>query len=169
MGETLVEQGGTDTADTTGLRSELSSAAVASMSAGILPGLPVELVGGMGYLAEVFTVGATASSLVGWGIHLAFCALFGAVWATFAGIGRVRRHVLTPTTGMATGMFYGVTLWVVNVGLLMPLFASHLVGDVGLPFPYLLAFDSLMALIGHMMWGGILGLGYPLVREELPT
>lgn len=167
MGEAVVNQGGTETVEPMGLRSELASGAVASILAGLITAFPVQLVDGMGYIAWLFTLGATTSAVVGWGFHVLFSALFGGIWAAFGGIDRVQPYVLTPTTGMAGGMFYGVALWFVNIGFLMPLLGQHLLGYTGVPLPYLVEFDSLVTLIGHMMWGGVLGLGYPLVRDKL--
>lgn len=167
MAEAVVNQGRTETVEPAGLRPEVSSAAVASVAAGLLTAFPIQLVDGLGYVAWLFTLGATESTVVGWGFHLLFCALFGGVWAAFAGLDRVQRHLHSPTTGMAAGMFYGVVLWFVNVGFLMPLFGIHLLGFDGVPLPYLLAFDSLVTLIAHMMWGGVLGLGYPLARDKM--
>lgn len=167
MGESVVNQGGIETVESAGLRSEIPSAAIASIVAGLLTAFPVQLVEGMGYIAWLFTLGATTSAIVGWGFHLLFCALFGGLWAAFGSIEGLQAHVHSPTTGMAAGMFYGVVLWFVNVGFLLPLLGMYLLGYTSIPLPYLLEFDSLVTLIGHMMWGGVLGLGYPLVRDKM--
>lgn len=167
MARAVVTQGRTEPFEPAGLWSEASSAAVASVVAGLLTAFPAFLVDRMGYIAWLFTLGATNSPLVGLGFHVLCCAIFGAFWAAVGGLGSAQRYVLTPTTGMAAGMFYGVALWFVNVGFLTPLFGIHVLGDTSVSLPYLLEFDSLVVLIGHMMWGGILGLGYPLVRDRM--
>lgn len=167
MGEAIVNQGGIETVEPMGLRWEIASGAIASILAGLVTAFPVQLVGGMGYIAWLFTLGATTSTVAGWGIHVLFSGLFGGIWAASGGIDRVQPYVFNPTTGMAGGMFYGVVLWFVNVGFLMPLLGQELLGYTGVPLPYLVEFGSLVTLIGHMMWGAVLGLGYPLVRDKL--
>lgn len=167
MGEAVVNQGGTGTVEHAGMRSEIASGAIASILAGLLTAFPVQLVGGIGYIAWLFTLGATTSTVVGWGFHVLFSALFGGIWAAFGGIDRVQGFVLTPTSGMAGGMFYGVLLWFVNVGFVLPFVSRSVLGYMGVPMPFLVEFGSLVTLIGHMMWGGILGLGYPLVRDKM--
>ncbi|WP_224448236.1 histidine kinase [Haloprofundus salilacus] len=99
-----------------------------------------------------------SGGLEGWVIHMANSAILGVVFAAIAGVAN-----LGESTGRsaAAGVAYGVVLWVVLAAFVMPIW----LGAVGFPeVPPLPNFDP-MSLVGHVVYGLVLGAVYPSVRN----
>ena len=94
----------------------------------------------------------------GWGVHLAFSAAFGLVFAAAVGAFDVPDAV-GQNVGLGTG--YGFVLWPVNIVVVWPLWLQ-MVG-----FPAAPAFPNVawMPLVGHLLYGLILGFAYPFVDD----
>jgi signal transduction histidine kinase len=133
-----------------------------AMAAGVVAGV------GMGLTLQSFSntlpvIGAlygTASVGVGWISHLFHSLVFAVVFATvleyprFSGVTRQ----VGLMTGLATG--FGAVLWLVAAGVVMPLWL-RLVG-VEVPLPRL----QFVPLVGHLLWGGLLGGSYWLLDHR---
>lgn len=99
-----------------------------------------------------------SGTVAGWVVHLVFSAAFGVAFAAAVGAfdatDRVGRNA-----GLGTG--YGALLWLVNIGVIWPLWLQA----VG--FPNAPAFPNLawMPLVGHLLYGVVLGATYPFADD----
>jgi hypothetical protein len=131
----------------------------ARIGAGIIGGL----VGGVafGILMQItdmipmvaMLVGSEAA-VVGWLVHLVIAAFIGATFAVLFG-----RYATSVGASIAIGAGYGVVWWVLGGLILMP---ARLGMDV-------FVFNTMawQSLIGHVVYGILLGLVYALVAPRL--
>ena len=119
-----------------------------SVGAGVAGGLVGGIVFGammaaMGMMAMVAMLVESEAIAVGWGVHLAISVVFGAVYGA-----ALRGNA--PGYGRATafGAVYGVVLWVIGALLIMPLW---------LGMPLMFGEDQIMSLVGHLVFGVLLG------------
>ncbi|EJN59907.1 hypothetical protein [Halogranum rubrum] len=94
----------------------------------------------------------------GWFIHMSHAALLGVVFAGLADAAGVGTN-LPRSVGL--GVVYGAILWVVLAALVMPIWLSA-VGFAGAP--PLPNFNP-TSLVGHLVYGGVVGAVFPFVRE----
>ncbi|MDP9466614.1 MAG: DUF1440 domain-containing protein [Actinomycetota bacterium] len=111
------------------------------LAGGVVFGLMMQAMGMMGMVAMLV---GSESVAVGWALHLAISALFGAVYGAL-----VAPRVTGWGSGLLTGAVYGAVLWVIGPLLLMP-------AKMGMP---LLTVDAmaLQSLYGHLAFGVVLG------------
>lgn len=121
---------------------------------GVLFGAMMQMMGMMGMVAML--VGSEAVG-VGWIVHLAISAVFGSVYAL----------ILGPRTssfgrGVLLGSGYGAIAWVIGALVLMPLGLgmTEMVFTVGQ--------DQIMSLIGHLVFGVVLGVVYHAMSVRTP-
>jgi uncharacterized membrane protein YagU involved in acid resistance len=133
----------------------------ARVAAGIAGGLAGGVVFGIlmqtwGMLPMVAMLVDSESVAVGWLVHLAISALFGAIFAVVFG-----RWAATPTAAVGIGLAYGVLWWVLGALLIMPawLGMTEMVFKVNT--------TAWQSLAGHLSYGLLLGLVYALVRPRL--
>ncbi|MBI2844654.1 MAG: hypothetical protein HYX78_14770 [Armatimonadetes bacterium] len=127
--------------------------AVSGIAGGIVFGM---LMGMMGFLPMVAMLIGSNSAAVGFGVHLVNSALIGAFYGVvFAGTEYVRRH------GLVSGLGYGVLWWILGPLFIMPLW-------LGMPLPWSAAgiAASLPSLMGHMIYGAILGILYGILARR---
>jgi len=137
-------------------------ATVSGLIAGGLFGVVAHFgLGVMGTVGAIFLLGSSA--VAGWAVHAVLSAAFGALWGVITEYEAISEYTRNPTTGMTLGAVYGFALWFVNVGLLLPIWATNVLG-LYTPFPYLLETGAMMPLLGHLLWGAILGFVYPVMR-----
>jgi signal transduction histidine kinase/uncharacterized membrane protein YagU involved in acid resistance len=120
----------------------------------------------MGWLLQSFTgtlpvIGAlygVASPVVGWITHLFHSVVFGLAFVTAVPAAPGRDDQTLRLVG--TGVTYGIGLWLVAAGVVMPLWLR----SVGVPatLPNL---DS-VGLVGHVVWGVALALGYAVLSKK---
>jgi uncharacterized membrane protein YagU involved in acid resistance len=137
----------------------------AALPARIVAGVAGGLVGGVafGVIMQAIDVMPMVAQLInsdsiamGWLVHLFNSALFGAIYAAlfdrWAG-------TLAPAVGI--GLAYGVLWWVLGALLIMPawLGMNEMIFQVGT--------TQWQSLIGHLIYGALLGLVYVLVRPRL--
>jgi uncharacterized membrane protein YagU involved in acid resistance len=121
------------------------------IAGGIVFGLLMQM---MGMIEMVAKLVGSSSPAVGWVLHLAISAFIGATFALLLG-SRVTR--LLPAA--ALGMAYGAAWWVLGALLIMP-------AQLGMPVLVLNA-TAWQSLMGHLLFGVVLGLVYAmLVRRE---
>lgn len=135
-------------------RANLLGVSGAALVAGIVMGLYLQFVAGL--LPVVGALYSVESQAVGWITHQFHSVVFGLLFA--AG---VTRPTLRGYDGVGQrtllGIGWGVVLWLVAAGLIMPLWLQ-LVG-IGAMTPNL----TVTGLVGHVVWGAVLGGGYALV------
>ncbi len=141
----------------------LRDAALASIVAGITFGLLMQFVMGvMATIGALFTFGQEGL-LLGWGTHMVLSLVFALLYAVVTWSRSLADYASAPGPGLVLGAAYGVVLWVVNVGFIWPVWMNA-VGVVTLPVPFLLESSALQSFGGHLVWGGVLGAVYPLLR-----
>lgn len=96
--------------------------------------------------------------IVGWILQASLAAVFGVVFAAVVGaldwgddVGR--------SVGLGTA--YGAILWIVNFGFVFPLWLRA----VDLPSMATLVSFDLVALVGYLVYGAVLGAVYPYVNR----
>lgn len=93
--------------------------------------------------------------LAGWVVHMAHAAVLGVGFAAVAQ--RLEPESLGRSVGV--GLVYGVVLWLVLAVLVMPVWLDA----VGLANAPALPNVNGKSLLGHPVYGGVLGLTYPVV------
>jgi uncharacterized membrane protein YagU involved in acid resistance len=132
---------GTTGAGRAALVQRLTAGVAGGLAGGLVFGMMMQVMGMIGMVAQL--VGST-SAAVGWVVHLAISAFFGAAFAVLlAGLLR------GPGMALLLGAVYGVVLWVVGPLLLMPAF-------MGMPV-FVVDQTAVMSLIGHVAFGVVLG------------
>ncbi|MDL5362869.1 histidine kinase [Halalkalicoccus sp. NIPERK01] len=96
------------------------------------------------------------AGLTGWIIHMSNSAVLGVVFGAIVGASD-----LSGTGTLAgVGLAYGIVLWVALAAVVMPVWLSA----VGFPMaPPLPNFDP-MSMVGHAVYGVVLGAVYAVVR-----
>lgn len=103
--------------------------------------------------------GFSGSLVVGWLAHLVHGIGFGLVFAVVMddpSLVRVSDRIWKSTTA---GVVFGIVLAVVGMGLLMPMWSRA----VGLSFTPELPFVTVPLLVGHVVFGAVLGGLFPFV------
>lgn len=130
---------------------EVLVAGGAAVVAGVAMG--VYLQASTGLLPVIGSLYGIDSEIVGWITHLFHSVVFGVLFAA-----AVSRPHLARYDGYAArsvlGIGWGVILWLVAAGVVMPVWL-HVVGVEAL-LPNL----TRPGLVAHILWGGILGFGY---------
>lgn len=135
------------TTTTTGARSNVTARHVVygvagGLAGGIAFGVMMSAMGMIGMIAAL--VGST-SVAVGWVVHLAIACFIGATYGLFAA-GRARGIGF----GLVTGVAYGLVWWVLGALLIMP-------AVMGMPV-FVVNDMAVNSLIGHLIYGAVLGL-----------
>lgn len=139
--------------------SSFSTGVGTSVPAGILGGLAGGVVFGvmmqmMGMIPMIAMLVGSESMAMGWIIHLAIASFIGATFALLLG-GRANR----PGSSTALGLGYGLVWWILGPLLIMP-------ARLGMP-TFMINDMTVNSLIGHLVYGAVLGLTYALVRPRL--
>ena len=129
--------------------------------AGIVFGLMLQVM-----MTDVITVAIPAlyglsGVLAGWVIHLFNSVVFGVVFGTAVATTSLDDYADSWGTAGILGVAYGVVVWIVAAGIVMPIWLD-LVGFPGAP-P--LPNFNVMSLIGHAVYGIVLGIGYYLLHH----
>ncbi|QLG28472.1 histidine kinase [Halorarum halophilum] len=95
--------------------------------------------------------------LAGWVIHMAHAAVLGVGFAALAQATDIR----STAKSIGVGVAYGVVIWVALAVLLMPLWLSAVGSPANPPFPNL----NPMSLVGHVVYGAVVGATFPAVRN----
>ncbi|WP_323191192.1 histidine kinase [Halostella sp. PRR32] len=101
-----------------------------------------------------------SGGLAGWVIHMSNSAVLGVVFAAIASAGAFREYADSPGTSAALGIAYGVVLWVVLAAIVMPIWLDA----VGFGMAPAVPNFNPMSLVGHVAYGVVLGVVYPLLR-----
>jgi hypothetical protein len=96
--------------------------------------------------------------VVGWLVHLTHGGAFGFLFAGLAVGARTRRGVV------ALGVGFGVVLWFVGAGSIMPIWLTTIgfPGDVSVPNL------EPTVLVAHLLYGSVLGLTVPELADLRP-
>ena len=139
---------------TPGIVAALSAGAIAGVTMGAL------FVALTGLLPVVGALYGVSNALVGWITHLFHSAVFALLFAA----GYTHFYAGDPNDSAALGALagagWGVVLWIVAAGILMPVWLRAV--GVASPLPNLTA----VGLFTHVVWGAVLGSSYVLVRRR---
>jgi hypothetical protein len=151
------------------MRTKLGAGILAGLIAGVIFGIMMTMMttptpdgGRMPMMEMVAQVVRSDSLAVGWVYHLFNSALIGAIFGWVLGSGG-----LGYGGALAKGIGYGIFWWILGGQILMPLFLGME------PFAALqmapMRSVALMSLVGHVIFGGILGLAYAGLRGGEPV
>lgn len=144
---------------------DFRGAALASIAAGIAFGVLIQFVmGAMATIGALFTFGQEGL-LLGWVTHMILSLVFALLYAVVAWAEALEEYASGVSTGLALGAAYGIVLWIVNVGFIWPVWMNVVGVNSMLPIPFLFETPALQSFAGHLVWGGVLGALYPLLRE----
>ncbi|MBW3591819.1 MAG: hypothetical protein KY393_08260 [Actinobacteria bacterium] len=136
-----------------------NATAAGTLPAGVMGGLAGGIVFGMlmqmmDMLPMVAMLVGAESVAIGWLVHLAISAFIGAVFALALG-----SRVSSAASGAAWGAGYGLLWWVLGPLLIMP-------ARLGMQ-TFMFNETTMQSLMGHLVYGVILGIVFVLVRPRL--
>ncbi|MUW13662.1 histidine kinase [Halorubrum sp. CBA1125] len=112
-----------------------------------------------GVLPVIGSLYGIQSPLVGWITHLFHSVVFGLLFAAGSATPRARRVASGAVGSGLLGVGWGIALWLVAAGLLMPVWLRLL--GIPAPVPNL----TLTGLLAHALWGAVLGVSYRWVSD----
>ena len=116
------------------------------------------MMGMMGMLPMIGRMVGHPSAITGFLVHLVNSAVIGAGFAVLFG-----RSVSGIGGGLNTGLLYGGFWWFLGPLTLMPLFMGM---GLGVNWNAAAAVTMLPSLVGHLMYGAILGASFAWLRER---
>lgn len=123
----------------------------AGVAGGVMFGMLMQM---MGMIPMVAQLVGSDSSAVGWLVHLAISAFIGATYGIL-----FARYAVRPAPAAVTGLLYGAAWWILGALILMP-------ARLGMP-TFTLNTTAWQSLMGHLLFGLILGLGYTTLHRSM--
>ena len=125
--------------------------AFAGLIGGVVFGLMMQMMMPpmMGMIGSLFGVPS-----LGWGVHLAFSAIIGAIFAC-----AIRSRAATWGAALAFGAAYGLVWWILGPLLIMPTWLG-----MGPQLAQALSGPNVMSLVGHLVFGVVTGTAYRALR-----
>ena len=129
----------------------------AGVYGGLIGGLVFGIMMGMmGMLGMVAQVVGSESVIVGFVYHMFNSAVIGALFVPLYG-----RWATDKGRGLSFGLIYGLVWWFLGPLILMPLFLG-----MGIRLSVEGMSMALPSLWGHLIFGGILGILYPVFAKK---
>lgn len=153
----------TDAEQAEATRNVWLSGIVVGIAGGIVFGVLMQMM--MPDILEMAIPGMYALSpsfALGWLIHLFHSAVFGLIYAGIVQFDALAEYATRVSTGGGLGIAYGVIVWVIAASIVMPLWVGVML-PVNPPVP---DFNP-MSLVGHAVYGVILGTLYPEVTARI--
>jgi len=101
--------------------------------------------------------------VAGWIAHLFHSVVFGLIFAAaVTSVPSLSAYADRVSTGAGLGIVYGVIVWIVAAAIVMPIWLSA----VGFPGAPPLPNFNPMSLVGHVVFGVVLGGLFPVVRNR---
>ncbi len=116
------------------------------------------MMGMMGMLPMIGKMVGHPSAITGFLVHLVISALIGVSFAVV-----FHRFVHAAIAGLGYGLLYGGAWWFLGPLTLMPLFMGM---SLGVNWNATAASQMLPSLVGHLIYGTILGLSYAWLRNR---
>ena len=134
---------------------ELKLGAYGGLAGGLVFGA---MMGFMGMLPMIGSMVGQETAAAGFAVHMVNSVIIGAGFAIVLG-----RFVSGTRVGVGVGLAYGGAWWILGPLTLMPLFMGM---GLGVNWNTAAAAAMLPSLVGHLMYGGVLGLVYTWLRER---
>ena len=134
---------------------ELKLGAYGGIAGGLIFGV---MMGMMGMLPMIGSMIGQPTAAAGFAVHMANSVIIGVGFAIVLG-----RFVSGTPSGVGVGLAYGGAWWILGPLTLMPLFMGM---GLGVNWNAAAAVAMLPSLVGHLMYGGILGLVYTWLRHS---
>lgn len=133
---------------------QVKNGVLGSLAGGVVMGVPMQMMGSIKMIAMMV---GSESALVGWVAHLLISAIFGVAYALLFG---------KQQTQWLTGLIYGFIWYLLGPLTLMPLFMG-----MGVQWSAAAVSGSMSSLVGHLVYGLVLGLVYQALakREAVGT
>lgn len=132
--------------------------ALAGLVAGIVMGAMLTMQMGPVIEVAIPSMYGLSGLAAGWAVHLFHSVVLGIV---FAGVGSALSSADSVGRSAALGLGYGVVLWVGLAALTMPVW----LGAVGSPANPPLPNFNPQSLVGHVVYGLVLGLVFPYLQD----
>jgi hypothetical protein len=126
------------------------------LAAGLVFGIMMAMVGMLPMIAQM---ASSSSPAVGFGIHVIISAIIGAIFAVIVG-DRLR----TVGSLASAGLVYGLAWWFIGPLTLMPLMMGM---GVGVNWTGAAISAAMPSLVGHLVYGGILGAVYAWLERSV--
>jgi hypothetical protein len=150
------------------MRTKITAGIIAGLIAGVVFGIMMQMMtaptpegGEAPMMKMVANVVRSDSIAVGWLYHLFNSAVIGALFGWLLG-DRAQNY----SSGLGWGALYGVGWWILGGLILMPLLLGMPVFAPLLMEPMRMV--AMGSLIGHLIYGLILGAGFVFLRHEMP-
>ena len=134
---------------------ELKLGAYGGLAGGLVFGA---MMGFMGMLPMIGSMVGQPTAGAGFVVHMVNSVIIGAGFALVLG-----RFVSGTHSGVELGLAYGGAWWILGPLTLMPLFMGM---GLGVNWNAAAAAAMLPSLVGHLMFGGVLGLVYAWLRHR---
>ena len=134
---------------------ELKLGAYGGFAGGLLFGA---MMGMMGMLPMIGSMVGQPTAGVGFIVHMVNSVIIGAGFAVLLG-----RFVSGTSSGVGLGLAYGGVWWILGPLTFMPLFMGM---GFGVNWNAAAAVAMLPSLVGHLMYGGVLGLAHAWLRHR---
>ena len=134
---------------------ELKWGAYGGFAGGLIFGM---LMGMMGMLPMIGSMIGQPTAAAGFAVHMANSGIIGVGFAIVLG-----RFVSGTPSGVGIGLAYGGVWWILGPLTLMPLLMGM---GFGVNWNVAAAAAMLPSLVGHLMYGGVLGLVYTWLRHR---
>ena len=134
---------------------ELKLGAYGGIAGGLIFGA---MMGMMGMLPMIGSMVGQPTAAVGFVVHMVNSVIIGAGFAIVFG-----RFVSGTPSGIGVGLAYGGAWWILGPLTLMPLLMGM---GFGVNWNAAAAVAMLPSLVGHLMYGSILGLVYTWLHER---
>ncbi len=134
---------------------ELKWGAYGGLAGGLIFGM---LMGMMGTLPMIGSMIGQPTAAAGFAVHMANSVIIGVGFAIVLG-----RFVSGTPSGVGVGLAYGGAWWILGPLTLMPLLMGM---GFGVNWNAAAAVAMLPSLVGHLMYGGVLGLVYSWLRHR---
>lgn len=131
---------------------------LAGLVAGVVMGAMLTMQMGPVIRVAIPSMYGLSGLAAGWVVHLFHSAVLGVAFAGLAGSLGFGESV---GRSAGLGVAYGFVLWVLLAAVVMPIW----LGAVGFPKAPPLPNFNPMSLVGHLVYGLVLGIAFPFVRD----
>lgn len=131
---------------------------VGGLLAGVVFGLLIQFM--LGAMPAIGALYGAPGVVTGWIAHLFHSAVFGLTYAAIAEFDPFEGYADDWLSGAGLGVGYGVAVWAIFLVFVWPIWLDA----VGFPMAPAVPYLNPMPLVGHVVFGAILGGVYAIVR-----